>query len=178
MLVSDFSSLAHSYCDGITVMPSCCFAGNGRFFLSLLPPKKVLDAAAPVAAQLQFQPQSAEVVRLSEIMKEKPYHPSMTLQKALTRLAPTCRKLWNQMDWIGEMVAQVTATACLHTRGVTACSMRNPWAKANACFKGTSSAQACKSCRVPCFTEPVCVNRPSCCSSSLPIYKLMRSPCL
>jgi len=86
---------------------SCHTAGNGTFFLSLLPPKKVLDASEPVAAQLQFQPQAAEVVRLSEIMKERPYHPSMTLQKALTRLAPTCRKLWNQMDWITETVAQV-----------------------------------------------------------------------
>jgi len=82
-------------------------AGNGTFFLSLLPPKKVLDAGEPVAAQLQFQPQAAEVVRLSEIMKERPFHPSMTLQKALTRLAPTCRKLWNQMDWITATVAQV-----------------------------------------------------------------------
>ena len=84
-----------------------CFAGNGNFFLSLLPPKKVLDAPEPVAAQLQFQPEQSEVVRLSEIMKERPFHPSMTLQKALTRLAPTCRKLWNQMDWISEMVSQV-----------------------------------------------------------------------
>ncbi len=86
----------------------CIGVGNGSFFLSLLPPKKVLDAAEPVAAQLQFRPQAAEVVRLSEIMKERPYHPSMTLQKALTRLAPTCRKLWNQMDWIAEMIAQVS----------------------------------------------------------------------
>lgn len=82
-------------------------AGNGNFFLSLLPPKKVLDAFEPVAAQLQFQPQPQHVVRLSEIMKERPSHPSMTLQKALTRLAPTCRKLWNQMDWISHTVSQV-----------------------------------------------------------------------
>lgn len=82
-------------------------AGNGKFFLSLLPPKKILDAPEPVAAQLQFAPDQSEVVRLSEIMKDRPYHPSLTLQKALTRLAPTCRKLWNQMDWISETVAQV-----------------------------------------------------------------------
>lgn len=76
----------------------------------------MLDASEPVAAQLQFQPQAAEVVRLSEIMKERPFHPSMTLQKALTRLAPTCRKLWNQMDWITETVAQV----CRHSLSCTA----------------------------------------------------------
>ena len=85
----------------------CAAADNGKFFLSLLPPKKVLDAPEPVAAQLQFAPDQSEVVRLSEMMKERPFHPSLTLQKALTRLAPTCRKLWNQMDWISGTVAQV-----------------------------------------------------------------------
>lgn len=95
------------YCKGSDGCPFV--ADNGTFFLSLLPPKKVLDAPEPVAAQLQFQPDQSEVVRLSEIMKERPFHPSMTLQKALTRLAPTCRKLWNQMDWISEMISQVAA---------------------------------------------------------------------
>ena len=90
-------------------------AGNGKFFLSLLPPKKVLDAPEPVAAQLQFAPDQSEVVRLSEIMKDQPYHPSLTLQKALARLAPTCRKLWNHMDWISGTVAQVwDAMLCLY----------------------------------------------------------------
>lgn len=90
-----------------TCPKSSDLAGNGNFFLSLLPPKKVLDAFEPVAAQLQFQPQPQHVVRLSEIMKERPSHPSITLQKALTRLAPTCRKLWNQMDWISQTASQV-----------------------------------------------------------------------
>ena len=113
----------HGSCEQETTGAICCWsnlcgvhavAGNGKFFLSLLPPKKVLDAPEPVGAQLQFAPDQSEVVRLSEIMKDRPYHPSLTLQKALTRLAPTCRKLWNQMDWISGTVAQVWCRTLFH----------------------------------------------------------------
>ncbi|KAA6427377.1 MAG: hypothetical protein FRX49_02041 [Trebouxia sp. A1-2] len=115
---------------------SITFQSNGTFFLSLLPPKKVLDASEPVAAQLQFQPQAAEVVRLSEIMKERPFHPSMTLQKALTRLAPTCRKLWNQMDWITDTVAQVVGE-----RSEPAAAKLHLWLERTAFYKVPKSHQ-------------------------------------
>ncbi|KAL0053903.1 hypothetical protein WJX82_000883 [Trebouxia sp. C0006] len=115
---------------------SITFESNGTFFLSLLPPKKVLDAGEPVAAQLQFQPQAAEVVRLSEIMKERPFHPSMTLQKALTRLAPTCRKLWNQMDWITATVAQVVGE-----RSEPAAAKLHLWLERTAFYKVPKSHQ-------------------------------------
>ncbi|KAL3145375.1 hypothetical protein ABBQ38_001625 [Trebouxia sp. C0009 RCD-2024] len=125
---------------------SITFQSNGKFFLSLLPPKKVLDAPEPVAAQLQFAPDQSEVVRLSEIMKDQPCHPSLTLQKALTRLAPTCRKLWNHIDWISGTVAQVVGE-----RSEPAATKMHLWLERTAFYKVPKSHQdeVAEQCRKP-----------------------------
>ena len=46
-----------------------------------------------------------------QVCAAQPQHPTTTLQKALSRLAPTCHKLWSAFDWIAEQVMLVSLLA-------------------------------------------------------------------
>lgn len=46
-----------------------------------------------------------------QVCAAQPQHPTTTLQKALSRLAPTCHKLWSAFDWIAEQVMLVSLPA-------------------------------------------------------------------
>ena len=50
-----------------------------------------------------------------QVCAAQPQHPTTTLQKALSRLAPTCHKLWSAFDWIAEQVMLVRLNAVRHS---------------------------------------------------------------
>ncbi|KAK9818264.1 hypothetical protein WJX72_009738 [[Myrmecia] bisecta] len=85
---------------------SLIFTNQEKLFLPLLPPKEAVDSEDPIRQQLTFQPRSADVVLLSEIVNKRPTHESPMLAKALMRLGPTCRMLWYSHPWITDQVAK------------------------------------------------------------------------
>lgn len=89
----------------------------GTCFLSLLPPREAIESDNPFESQLSYCPKPASVVRLSDVLQDRPSHPRQTLRKALHRLAPTCRLLWSKTPWIGKTLEKAIflafASTCL-----------------------------------------------------------------
>ena len=78
----------------------------------------VLKHCAAVHAQLRRLPARDSCCMCLQVCAAQPQHPTTTLQKALSRLAPTCHKLWSAFDWIAEQVMLVSLPAARHSAPV------------------------------------------------------------
>lgn len=95
-------------------------AEAGECFLTLLPPREAIESEDAFETQLSYSPKPANVVRLSDVLSDRPSHSRQTLRKALHRLAPTCRLLWSKTLWIAKTIEKVSVLLChLRAEGFT-----------------------------------------------------------